>query len=134
MRAFSWAGTYDWEPISSVAAGPVGRTVEADVTPVATVYAYSLSQGIFGGISLEGTVITARSEANAQYYGGYVEPARYSFGEIRAPGRGQAAPKSAYQVLEISKPDLSHTKPRRNTEKPFTAGGFSRVFYDKKQG
>jgi SH3 domain-containing YSC84-like protein 1 len=53
----------------SVAAGPIGRHVEAAITPVAAVYTYSRSQGLFAGISLEGTVIGTRNEANAAYYG-----------------------------------------------------------------
>jgi lipid-binding SYLF domain-containing protein len=35
----------------------------------AAVYTYSRSQGLFVGLSLEGTVIAAPDEANAQYYG-----------------------------------------------------------------
>lgn len=85
VRAFSRGGNIQLGADLSVAAGPVGRTVEADVTPVAAVYAYSLSQGIFGGISLEGTVITTRSEANASYYGRYVTPAKILSGRIRVP-------------------------------------------------
>ncbi|MGH8508061.1 MAG: YSC84-related protein [Gammaproteobacteria bacterium] len=53
----------------SVAAGPIGRHVEAAIAPVAAVYTYSLSQGLFAGISLEGTVIGTRHDANAAYYG-----------------------------------------------------------------
>jgi len=34
---------------------------------VAAVYSYSRSQGLFAGISLEGTVIAARDDANAEY-------------------------------------------------------------------
>ena len=66
----------------SVAAGPVGRSVEADVTPVATVYSYSRSQGLFAGISLEGTAIVARDEANAEYYGKSVTPADILSGRV----------------------------------------------------
>src|SRR5579862_4191704 len=53
----------------SAAAGPVGRDVAAGVMPVAAVYTYSRSQGLFAGVSLEGTVIAERSGANVKYYG-----------------------------------------------------------------
>ena len=53
----------------SVAAGPIGRTAEAAITPVAAIYTYSRSQGLFAGVSLEGTVIGTRNDANAEYYG-----------------------------------------------------------------
>src|SRR5947208_10190882 len=46
----------------SVAAGPIGRHVEAGLLPVAAVYTYSRSQGLFAGISLEGTVIGTRND------------------------------------------------------------------------
>ncbi len=85
VRAFARGGNIQLGVDVSVAAGPVGRTIETGVTPVAAVYAYSLSQGLFGGISLEGTLITARNDVNAQYYRGYVTPARILSGRQRAP-------------------------------------------------
>jgi lipid-binding SYLF domain-containing protein len=69
----------------SVAAGPVGRTVEAGVTPVAAVYTYSRSQGLFGGISLEGTVIATRNDANANYYGRSATPGEILSGKVKVP-------------------------------------------------
>ena len=53
----------------SAAAGLIGQHVEAAITPVAAVYTYSLSQGLFAGISVEGTVIGTRNDAHAAYYG-----------------------------------------------------------------
>jgi lipid-binding SYLF domain-containing protein len=32
-------------------------------------FSYSRSQGLFGGLSVEGTVIATRNEDNAAYYG-----------------------------------------------------------------
>jgi SH3 domain-containing YSC84-like protein 1 len=58
----------------SVAAGPMGRTVEAGVMPVAAIYSCSHSQGLFAGASLEGTIIMNRGGANAMYYGRPVTP------------------------------------------------------------
>ena len=69
----------------SVAAGPVGRTAEANITPVAAVYAYSRSQGLFGGVSLEGTVVATRNDANAQYYGRAVTPGEILSGKVKVP-------------------------------------------------
>jgi len=69
----------------SVAAGLVGRNLAADVMPVAAVYTYSRSQGLFGGVSLEGAVIATRNDANADYYGRRVSPAAILSGKVRAP-------------------------------------------------
>jgi lipid-binding SYLF domain-containing protein len=58
----------------SVAAGPIGRTAEVGIAPIAAVYTYSRSQGLFAGVSLEGTVIGTRNDANAEFYGRRVTP------------------------------------------------------------
>lgn len=56
---------------AAIAAGPLGRGVEASTTTAldADIYAYSRSQGLFGGFSLEGGVLNAREEWNRTYYG-----------------------------------------------------------------
>jgi SH3 domain-containing YSC84-like protein 1 len=55
----------------SVAIGTIGRGIEASTTPNmgADIYAYSNTRGLFGGISLAGSVIQTREEWNANYYG-----------------------------------------------------------------
>jgi lipid-binding SYLF domain-containing protein len=85
VKAFSQGGNVQLGGDISVAAGPVGRTVEAGVTPVAAVYTYSRSQGLFGGISLEGTVVATRNDANAQYYGRSVTPGQILSGKVKVP-------------------------------------------------
>ncbi len=69
VKAFSQSGNVALGAGLSVAAGPIGRSVEAGVLPVAAVYTYSQSQGLFAGIALEGTIIATRGDANAAYYG-----------------------------------------------------------------
>ena len=69
----------------SVAAGPVGRNVEGGLTPLAAVYTYSQSQGLFAGISLEGAVIGLRNDANTEYYGRAVSPGEILSGKVRPP-------------------------------------------------
>lgn len=57
---------------ASVAAGPVGRTAMAStsITFDAEVYAYSKSQGLFAGVSLEGNGIFIGKKANKRFYDG----------------------------------------------------------------
>ena len=69
----------------SVAARPIGRSVEVAVTPIAAVYTYSKSQGLFAGPTLEGTVIMTRNDANAQYYGRSVTPQQILAGNVAPP-------------------------------------------------
>jgi SH3 domain-containing YSC84-like protein 1 len=85
VRAFSHGGNVKLGADVSVAAGPVGRTAGAAVTPVAAVYTYSRSQGLFAGISLEGTVIATRDGANEDYYGHAVTPEQILSGSVKPP-------------------------------------------------
>jgi lipid-binding SYLF domain-containing protein len=69
----------------SVAAGPIGRTASVAVTPVAAIYTYSRSQGVFAGISLEGAVIGTRNDANTEYYGRPMTPEEILSGKVPPP-------------------------------------------------
>ncbi len=54
-----------------VAAGPLGRQVEADTDArlKAEIYSYSRSRGLFAGVSLEGAGLLVDHEANEAFYG-----------------------------------------------------------------
>jgi lipid-binding SYLF domain-containing protein len=56
---------------ASVAAGPVGRQVEAgtDIQFKAEILSYSRSRGLFAGVSLEGSALQIDDEYNAGFYG-----------------------------------------------------------------
>jgi SH3 domain-containing YSC84-like protein 1 len=56
---------------ASIAAGPVGRTVEGgtDVSFRAEILSYSRSRGIFAGLSLEGASLAQDKKANLLIYG-----------------------------------------------------------------
>lgn len=60
----------------SVAAGPIGTGAKAET---ADILAFSRGKGLYGGVSLEGAVITARDEWNTAYYGKRVSPAQILF-------------------------------------------------------
>ncbi|KAG6588110.1 hypothetical protein SDJN02_15723 [Cucurbita argyrosperma subsp. argyrosperma] len=57
----------------SVAAGPVGRVLEADLRAgdrgSGMCYTYSCSKGAFVGVSLEGNVVATRMSTNLRFYG-----------------------------------------------------------------
>lgn len=75
---------------ASVAAGPVGAGAAGDVT--ADFVAFARSKGVYGGLNLDGTVITANDDWNKAYYG---KP-------VLAPDvivRGSAHSKSADKIL-----------------------------------
>ena len=93
--AFSKAKNFTLGGNVSVAAGPVGRALEGQVTPKAAVYSYSLSQGLFAGISLEGTIIAVRKEVNNEFYKGHWSAREILSGKIPRP----ASAKLLYQEL-----------------------------------
>ncbi|KAI9323399.1 hypothetical protein BX666DRAFT_53973 [Dichotomocladium elegans] len=84
----------------SVAAGPIGRNVEASgtasVNNVAAVYSYSRTRGLFAGVSVEGSVIFERFDANAKMYGRKVTTRELLTGFVPTPP--QADP--LYQALQ----------------------------------
>jgi lipid-binding SYLF domain-containing protein len=85
VRAFSRGGNVTLGADASVAAGPVGRAAEADVTPRAAIYTYSKTKGLFIGASLEGAVIGTRKGANEHYYGRPVSAYDILHGRVAAP-------------------------------------------------
>lgn len=56
---------------ASVAVGPIGAGVEAGTTAAlnADVISFSRTQGLFGGVSFEGSLIKPRHSWNERYYG-----------------------------------------------------------------
>jgi lipid-binding SYLF domain-containing protein len=55
----------------SVAAGPVGRNIQAetDVLLKAEIYSYSRAKGAFAGFALKGAVVAPDKDSNSLYYG-----------------------------------------------------------------
>jgi lipid-binding SYLF domain-containing protein len=85
VRAFSRDGNVTLGADLSAAAGPVGRNLEANVTPTAAVYTYSRSKGLFAGASLEGSIIATQKTANARYYHRPVRAGAILSGRISPP-------------------------------------------------
>ncbi len=85
VRAFTQGGNVTLGANLSAAVGPVGRSAEANVAPQAAIYTYSRSQGLFAGVSLEGTVIATRYAVNEKYYGKPVYPADILEGKVTPP-------------------------------------------------
>ena len=76
---------------ASVAAGPLGRTAQAqtDVQMRAEILAYSRSRGIFAGVSVEGATLRPDHDANRKIYGRDVLPRQILMAEIPAPASCQ---------------------------------------------
>ncbi|KAF9475639.1 DUF500-domain-containing protein [Pholiota conissans] len=73
IRSFMAAGSLTLGGNMSIAIGPLGRTGEASGAlnsngNVSAMYSYSKTRGLFGGVSVEGSVIVERQDANVQAY------------------------------------------------------------------
>src|ERR1700692_1681584 len=81
----------------SVAAGPVGRTAEADTDAYmrAEILTYSRARGLFAGVSLEGASLRADDEGNQALYGRDVHAAKIVLGP--AP----ATPPAAHRLVAL---------------------------------
>jgi lipid-binding SYLF domain-containing protein len=90
VEAFAKEGNVTLGGALGVAAGPVGRSAEGGVSLQAAMYSYSRTQGLFAGISLEGTVIGTRDDVNAAYYGKPVEARDILAGKVRPPASAQS--------------------------------------------
>jgi SH3 domain-containing YSC84-like protein 1 len=73
VRAFSQQGSLTLGGNVSLAAGPIGRNAEAaraaSLKGVASVFSYSKTKGLFVGVSLKGSAIIERRDANEKLYG-----------------------------------------------------------------
>lgn len=74
VKTFMAAGSMTLGGNLSVAVGPLGRNAEGSGTlnskgKTAALYSYSKTKGLFGGMSIEGSIIVERQDANRQAYG-----------------------------------------------------------------
>ena len=89
VRSFSQAGSVTLGGNVSIAAGPVGRNAEAagaaSLKGVAGVFSYSKTKGLFAGVSLEGSVLIERRDANEKLYNSRITAAQLLDGGVRPP-------------------------------------------------
>ena len=87
--AFAKGGNVTLGGAMSLATGPVGRDLEGSMALGAVMYTYSRSQGLYAGVSLEGTVVYTRDEANAEFYGKPVQAREILSGSVAPPAGAQ---------------------------------------------
>ena len=73
----------------SIAAGPVGRNAEAagaaSLKGVAGIFSYSKTKGLFAGVSIEGSAIVERRDANEKMYNSRITARQLLEGGVRPP-------------------------------------------------
>lgn len=89
VESFAQFGSVTLGGNCSVAAGPLGRNAEVDgsasLKNVAAVFSYSKTKGLFAGVSVEGSVLVERREANRKFYGNNCKAAHILSGQVAPP-------------------------------------------------
>lgn len=85
-------------PDASIAAGPVGAGAKADV--ITDMVTYSRAKGVYGGLNLDGTVVSPSDEWNTTYYGKSVLPPDVL---VRMSVRNKQADKLLAQVAAAAR-------------------------------
>ncbi|XP_070564921.1 SH3 domain-containing YSC84-like protein 1 [Ptychodera flava] len=87
VDAFSKGGNLTLGANFSVAAGPMGRSVEGDLAArsATAIYTYSKTKGLYAGISLEGAGLIERKSSNAKLYGMEIRAVDILGGKIPPP-------------------------------------------------
>jgi len=85
----------------ALAAGPIGGT--ANMKDVKPVWTYTKSRGLYGGLTVDGTVIKEKPDANADFYGSKVAVAQILRGEVAAQNGATKWPAGAKQLTEVLK-------------------------------
>jgi lipid-binding SYLF domain-containing protein len=75
----------------SIAAGPVGRTTNADTDArmTAEILAWSRAKGLFAGISLSGATLRPDADVNAELYGHKIDNRAVLAGDVQPPAAAQ---------------------------------------------
>jgi len=100
VRAFSMGGNVTIGGNISATAGPIGTgaAVQASLAHPAPMFSYSKSKGLFAGISLEGTALIERKDANREFYGSPVPAADILGGRVPPP----EVASRLYEVIEAA--------------------------------
>jgi len=89
VRTFSQQGSLTLGGNISVAAGPIGRNAEAagaaSLKGVAGIFSYSKTKGLFAGVSVEGSVLIERKDANEKLYNSRISAKQLLEGAVRPP-------------------------------------------------
>ncbi|KAF5315038.1 hypothetical protein D9619_007128 [Psilocybe cf. subviscida] len=125
VRAFSMGGNVTIGGNISASAGPIGTggSVQASLAHPAPMFSYSKSKGLFAGLSLEGTALIERKDANRDFYGSPVPAKDILGGRVPPP----EVASRLYEIIEAAEgldesglPDASYV--------PSPGGGHHTVF------
>ncbi|XP_038865161.1 SH3 domain-containing YSC84-like protein 1 isoform X2 [Salvelinus namaycush] len=98
VDSFSKGGNLTLGGNCTVAVGPMGRNLEADVAlrSTAAVFTYCKSRGLFAGVSLEGSCLIERKDTNRKFYSQDIRASAILNGDVEPPPEAD----DLYCVLE----------------------------------
>ncbi|BGP26000.1 actin cortical patch component Lsb4 [Rhodotorula toruloides] len=100
LSAFAKGGNLTIGGSLAAAAGPigVGGAVNTAILNPAPMFTYSKSKGLYAGVSLEGTVLVERKDANQAFYGQAIPALELLSGKVPPP----EAASALYETIEAA--------------------------------
>ncbi|XP_063040677.1 SH3 domain-containing YSC84-like protein 1 isoform X2 [Engraulis encrasicolus] len=116
VEAFSKGGNLTFGGNCTVAVGPLGRNLEADVALRSTspVFSYCKSRGLYAGVSLEGSYLLERKETNRKFYGRDIRASAILNGDVDPPFEVQ----ELYTILDDYVEKYTNDWQRRHSKTP----------------
>ncbi|GAA5844205.1 hypothetical protein JCM3766R1_000967 [Sporobolomyces carnicolor] len=116
IAAFAKGGNVTIGGQLAAAAGPigVGGAVNTALVNPSPVFTYSKSKGLFAGVSLEGTVLIERKDANEAFYGQPIPAVDLLSGKVPPPEAASAlyeTIEAAESIDETGLPEAAYTVP-----------------------
>lgn len=130
VRAFSMGGNVTIGGNVSASAGPIGTggAVQASLASPAPMFSYSKSKGLFAGLSLEGTVLIERKDANRDFYGSNVPAKDILSGRVPPPevaGKMYEVIEAAEGLDESGLPSSAYVPDATGAQQPVPQGGYA---------
>lgn len=70
---------------ATMAAGPIGGTADISTKDIKPVWTYTKSRGIYGGVTMDGTMIKEKSSTNKEAYGSKATASQILTGQVEWP-------------------------------------------------
>lgn len=130
VRAFSMGGNVTIGGNISASAGPIGTggAVQASLASPAPMFSYSKSKGLFAGLSLEGTILIERKDANRDFYGSDVPAKDILSGRVPPPevaGKMYEVIEAAEGLDESGLPSSAYVPDATGAHQPVPQGGYT---------
>lgn len=100
VKSFGMSGNLTIGGNLNAAAGPIGTggAIQSAIAHPAPLFSYSRNRGLYAGVSLEGTVLVERKDANRDFYGQPIPAMDLLLGKVPPPEDASAM----YEIIEAA--------------------------------